>query len=1135
MYLLERMHLVQYYLFSAQTLYFGKSSAIVAPNGSGKSAVLDALQIVLHGGDQNAIDLNAQSGGKRDGRSIREYLLGYYQESKNVRNHATSFLTLIFRDSTGKHPPVSAGISLGAAKDEPKHRVYGMYIAAGVELKLEHHIEMVRGEELPVDWIRFKENLRQAAREGCDAQQKPVFFDKPSEFVEALLFKLRPDQSRGIDHRAFSKALKNALNLKDVSDASAFVREQIIEARPIDVDVFRHQLDSFKELKDRIAEVEERIEVGEAVDAVTVKAIAARMRKASFSALSADLLRDVAYEKMSDAQGVVESSRNRSRAANRLKQEAERSFADINGRLTRLLDRARNDPSLQPGQALESERERALLPLKKNLTMELRRIVDACRQARDSDRDQAIWSNVSKPWQELLERVASAASGASMGIDAAIEARKLSHSILLLQPLIVATKQRESADRLRLDEAKLLLTTAMTQLERAHRGQSQIPDAVVVVQNRLADAGIAATPVSDLVRITDTSWSAAIEAYLRSNAYALIVDPGREDEAISIYESIPDSANPFGVKIVQPRNYRVEMDSLPSNALARLIQGENELAVGFLRSRLRRLLQLEIANSRSTDGLTRRGVLVSNGTIERLRLPSMDQVSLGRQDQRAKIDYLTRERARLKQQVHLAQQDVSRLQQLMDVAAPLGSLKDVLANVERWLSDHSDLERELDHRQAETLAESGPDLATFHAELEATTKGTQEAKMAHELAIRACGAADSDLQTAEATLSALSASAQDAARAATLAMQQAYVDAGWIDAIRTRWEAEGKSTAEMLRACETGRDRDTKAAGELESDVRTQIQAYANRYTLELGCDPSNPDEVQDFLRQYLFHLRESELVSYRQQAEDAYGVAVRTFRSRIAASLRSSFDDMFAQLRQLNRLMESLPAFTNNERYKFKHERNPEFKALYDFIVKAADRGGDDDLFEDPASAPEEFRSLIEGVDGPHQRLLEDYRRFFWFDVVVIDPQGREIATLKSRMEKGSGGEHRAPLFVVAGAALAAAYGKLNGDMSGMSLILFDELGDKIDGNNTRAVFEYLSCLGLQPIVAAPDDALGKINESIEGYVELYRDEAFLSVSHVGLGPEADTLLSSDDFIKHPHLLDAEVQRILDARAGVT
>src|SRR3546814_14479450 len=102
MYLLGKFHLVQFFLCSAQTLHFGASCGIVAPNGAGKSAVLDAMQIVLHGGDQRAIDLNAQSGGASgsDGRSIREYCLGFYRGEGHVRDNATTYPTMVFRAPT---------------------------------------------------------------------------------------------------------------------------------------------------------------------------------------------------------------------------------------------------------------------------------------------------------------------------------------------------------------------------------------------------------------------------------------------------------------------------------------------------------------------------------------------------------------------------------------------------------------------------------------------------------------------------------------------------------------------------------------------------------------------------------------------------------------------------------------------------------------------------------------------------------------------------------------------------------------------------------------------------------------------------------------------------------------------------
>jgi len=1131
MYLLEKFHLVQFYLFSANTLHFGKSSAIVAPNGSGKSAVLDAMQIVLHGGDQHAIELNAQSGGHKGGRSIREYLLGFYRDSENVRDHATCYLTMVFRDSTGKHPVVSAGISLGASIDEPKHRVYGMYILPGVDLGLEEHTQNVNGQLVPLEWSTFKELARDLAKTAIG--EKPTILDKKvtaSEFVQSLLFQLRANRARSIDHMAFSKALKNALNLKDVHDASAFVRERIIESRPISITDFRHQLETFRNLKQRIAEVIERIEFGNGVVEACKKAILTRMRKASYAALAADLRRDQAMEQLDSAQDKAREAEEAHETAKKRVAQTKDAHEASERRLKEVTQRAKQDPELLRAQALGAERERILMPLKKNLATELRRVVAAFSTAKARDTEASGWGFLAKPWESLLTRISASAAVDSLKLDVEVEVGKLRDVHNGSQPLLSKVKQREATDAARLAEAKRAFKTATEQLERAKVGKSQLPDAVINVRNLLEEEGIQATPVCDLVTVSDTSWAPAIEAYLRSNAYALLVEPGREDDALRVYESIPDSYNPFGVKIIQPKKYAVDASALPANALARLINGQNEQAVAFLRSRLRRLLQLEKATSRSEDGLTRKGMLVNNGTIERLRLPTAGEVSLGKQDTRAQMDLLAREKQRLGKDLEDAERVAQRSKALLEAIDPLAAMKDMLENVERWLVEHAELERELDDRQALVQLQENPDLLALQELLDAASTAYEHAKEAHHAALTGLGSARTADEAATTVWQGLKSKAEELAQEASLVMRQSFVDAGWIDERRMDWERNGKSLEEMIKTCTEGVTRESTAYGTQESEVRGGLLQYANRYQFELTSDPSDLDKVKVTLEGELKRLQESELANYQQQAEDAYGVAVRTFRSRIAASLRSSFDDMASQLRDLNSIMSRLPAFTNDERYHFRWWVNPEYKTLHRFITDVADRGGEDDIFNDPVNTPDEFRALLEDVDGPSQELLRDYRKFFSFEVEVMS-QGQVISTLKSRMEKGSGGEHRAPLFVVAGAALAAAYGKLQGDTSGMSLILFDELGDKIDGNNTKAVFEYLASLGLQPVVAAPDDALGKINESLDGYVEMYRDGAYLSVNHVGIGPDAHDLLSSDSWIKHPELLEEETRKVMAER----
>lgn len=1128
MYLLEKFHLVQFYLFSAQTLHFGKCSAIVAPNGSGKSAVLDAMQIVLHGGDQNAIDLNAQSGGHRDGRSIREYLLGYYRDNENVRDNATCYLTMVFRDTTGKHPVVSAGLSLGASLSEPKHRVYGMYILPGVDLKLEEHTQNVGGEMVPLAWSTFKELGRDLTKA---SGEKPTFLEKgASDFVRALLFQLRANRARSVDYIAFSKALKNALNLKDVHDASAFVRERIVEARPISITEFRHQVETFHDLKRKIASLIERIGFGQGVLDKCRKAISTRMKRASYSALAADLRRDEVAEQLDNAENEAARAEQAHLLAQRQATQCKEAQEATKRHLDAIVQRSKDDPDMLRSQDLQADRERSLVPLKRNLTGELRRIAAAFGLAKVRDSEANGWTFLAKPWEQLLERISATSGEASLKLDIAGELGKLSESKAGCQPLLARVKVREGVDAARLDEAKRAFKTAAEQLERAKAGKGQLPDAVIVVRRLLEEKGISATPVCDLVSVTDPSWAPAIEGYLRANAYALLVEPGREDDALEIYDNIPASYNPFGVKIIQPGRAPLSTAVLSDKALAHLIDGQDAQAVAFLRARLGRLVQLDRAVSTSPDGLTRAGTLVNHGTIERLRLPPASEVTLGKRDARAQIDFLVRERARLANELEVVEQASRRSQGLMEAVAPLGGLNDILENIERWLLEHRALEQELDDRQSLEALQDNPDLLAMRQLLDAAMEAHRQAELAHEQAQQALGGARATDDSARQRVQGLTTKAQAMAQEASRAMHAPFVDAGWIDERRQEWERNGYSLEAMLKRCSDGMDRENQNFGTQESEVRVGIQQYGHQYQFELTVDPSDLDALLKSLEEEIKRLQESELTNYQQQAEDAYGVAVRTFRSRIAASLRSNFDDMENQLRDLDSIMSRLPAFTNDERYQFAWGVNPEYKALHKFITELSGRVGEDDLLNDPVSTPEEFRALLEDTDGPSQELLKDYRKFFVFDVKVKS-QGEEISTLKNRMVKGSGGEHRAPLFVVAGAALAAAYGKLQGDTTGMSLILFDELGDKIDGNNTKAVFEYLASLGLQPVVAAPDDALGKINESVDGYVELYRDGAYLSVNHVDLGPEAHELLTSDSWGKHPNLLVEETLKVMEER----
>ena len=268
--------------------------------------------------------------------------------------------------------------------------------------------------------------------------------------------------------------------------------------------------------------------------------------------------------------------------------------------------------------------------------------------------------------------------------------------------------------------------------------------------------------------------------------------------------------------------------------------------------------------------------------------------------------------------------------------------------------------------------------------------------------------------------------------------------------------------------------------------------------------------------------------MNYQAEARQAYDTAVETFRSNVANTLHDNFVRLKTQIDALNRTLRNSPAFSNNEHYRFHYEVLSDYHDLYRFIGRVADLGGEDTLFGSAGEVPAAFGELMDesasarAVDSP----LDDYRRFFQFGV-QIRQDDRVIGTLSERMRSGSGGEHRAPLYVIAGAALAAAYGKSEAHPGGLGLVLLDEFGDKIDAQNARATTNYLRSLGLQLVLAAPDTAQGTLSGVLDSYIELFRDEDLLQAERIEVRPEARELLLSDQFDLHPELLAEEAARI--------
>lgn len=243
----------------------------------------------------------------------------------------------------------------------------------------------------------------------------------------------------------------------------------------------------------------------------------------------------------------------------------------------------------------------------------------------------------------------------------------------------------------------------------------------------------------------------------------------------------------------------------------------------------------------------------------------------------------------------------------------------------------------------------------------------------------------------------------------------------------------------------------------------------------------------------------------------------------------------------RMNTALAAAPAFTNGERYRFKKETRPAFENLLKFIKDVAVHGPVDDLLGGAGEMPLAFDELLKDKVEASRAVkspLDDYREFFDFDVEVLrespgNPTPIRVGLLSQRVHTGSGGEHRAPLYVIAGAAVASAYQLQAGDDSGLRLILLDEAFMKMDTRNITATMRYFEELRLQVLMASTGEALGTLTAFLTDYYDIMRDSDSNIVVLEGhqISQEVRDLFRSDLPEFNPNLIDEELATMYSAK----
>lgn len=1140
---LEKICLVQYFVCDAVELQVSGHTAMLGPNGTGKTAVLDAIQIVMLGADRRYLQFNARKATKGDNRSIRDYCLGVFKpaaegaESDNgivrhKRNSAHTYITLVFRDEHTRKP-TSIGVALTAAIDDAQHRVKGLYVATGIELSLNAHLEISASGILPLPWKDFEARLRSMTKVGGATLE---ITDQPEKHIRSLLHAIQPE-GVSIDPHEYQKAFKKSVTLNQITNVSDFVRDFLIDEERIDKVKAMATINEFRRLQDLIAEMQERIDRLGELEGKYRSVERAHRRVASLEALkSVYAVEGLAELTDSLSEQIEECESNRETVTRKLI-GLEPQIAEARAQLRELeLRLAQDEPTreLKHHQQVLSERQvpfdRQLLQLQRSFNAISQALLGSSRYLLTSEAKQAATSADQK-----LSQTAQAAGRDGNWLALKDAVRRAMSQLQQASPVVEAAL---SAAARAYEDASQEYDAEVKSIERERKGGVRLSGTHALAFTALEEVGIEARPVCELVEVTRPEWRAAIEAYLGPNRFAFLVPQGLEDRAVRTIRNPARRIN--GVKVVQPTHFagRKWQDSA-GVLVGSLIAGDDPIAVAYVRHLLGglRMVESERELREHSQALTTDGMLSKSGSTSSLDIRTGDLV-LGRrarvpseEDFQHRLDDLLAKKASAEN----AWRDVKAVhQRVVQVTADEArtAVDELLIEVPRAAEGIAEIERLIAGISTAHVDGLNQQIDEIRGRI-TSLEGEKEA------AQRMDGSLDTQLQNLKKSYQQALQDAQTAKTRQAECISHQDFDPGYLEEMRMRFDGDGSALER------TYPQRIDAVEGAIE-DYRTRAEQAYSRAVQDFlpfvdRCAYPVLEERSDWRKALVWivvtkeQLTNTKLHERQPEADRARQVAEESFRRDIAFKLREGIEKMRANIRAINRILESCPPFSNNERYKFTYSVAKAHEDLYRFITTSVDDPSGD-LFGGEGELSAQIMELLktQPADGPEpaKTPLDDFRLMFNFDLDLLE-NGVVFGKLSKRIGTGSNGEHLTPFYVIAAAALTHAYridAKNRG--SGAALMLLDEAFGAMDDQNAIAAARFISGLGLQMIMAAPSADSAKLSSFTNTIYEMDRYGGDVYFEREEVTDEGHALLRSDMPAENPQLVDDLVSKY-NARAA--
>ena len=1106
---LEAVRLVQWYHFQNDVFPIAGSCLLLGDNGSGKTTVLDAIQVALVA-DLSEVLFN-RAANEKSQRTLYAYVrwkIGSEYESRPGavrfgRGACTSYVMLEFRDEVDPAAAFTCGIGFEAAEaDTDVAKLFFVVPGASVtEVEAVTSSGNGQGEEVvrPVRDFRIWLRMRGAK-----------YWPDAGTYREELRQRL------GVLPESFHRLIVKALAFKPIGQVRQFVFDYLLDPRPIDTAALQSNLEHYKRLEGEAKEAEKRIEElaeivreGERIRTEQRTAESHRYMELRADREGAEVGVRAVEGELADTwaghQGLVTRGQAIGEELNGLTREWERVIGLLEGhdiyRQLRDLERQFEETERRLRDATEADEEtrRLLQGQAEALDALLSERARALRRSRPTLFDWDLFGAEEAP--DVITRLRStlAAEGALAGRDLATWERRLDRAADRVRTARLVIEQE-------LNAAKTEGAALQDEQKTLEAGSQRYPDGASALLHLLSTrlkGRREPKPLCELIEVPNVRWRDAVEGYLNTRRFDIIVAPEDYPRALALYERhkrdypLPGRGSVFisGVGLVDiERILRLPSRAEP-RSLAEQIEAPDAYARAYADFVLGDVICVDDEQSlrKHKAAITDTVMVYRNHVARQTPREVFSRHYIGEAARQRRLGEIATRLGELHGQLVKAAGELSWLSQvvgLLDRARAearrlpdLVKRADGLANLRIQAKRLAEQREKLDRSEIRELEQAREEISRRRSELETEREKGQ----------KRIGEAEERIRTLEVRLGE--------ARNATIRAEGELhrfadgLEPSTLEAYEQRYtrEREDRSPAEIHDVFERQRQRiETRVNNLVQGLVKLKTQ-YVERRGFVASVEGAMFDEFSAELEAW----SESKLPTYRERIAEAKTKALQQLAEDVVFRLRENLLLVRRQIDELNRALRDVPF--GSERYQFTVEVDPEHREFYDLVIDAG-RFEKESLFGAAALAAPELKVTLGGL---LDRLVEaeakevkteleakaDYREYFRYDLKILHADGGYSLYDKVSGDK-SGGETQTPYYIAILASMYRLYRSRSVDgRPTCGLVLLDEAFGKMDESRVGATLTFADRLGLQLVLATPKERSEMVAPRVERSLLIHKD----------------------------------------------